>query len=98
MRTNLPLQANVTSLLITFIHVILYVDKAYGLRNVSFSLQGYFENKTTLQYMLICIALRHSKGLVSEGFGANGFSYDYIGEGKGQKTLLFNATCLMFTY
>ena len=37
-------------------------------------------------YMLIWIALRHIKGLVSEGLGANGFSYDYIGEGKGQKT------------
>ena len=48
--------------------------------------------------MLFYIALRYSKGLVSEGLGANGFSYDYIGEGKGQKTLLFNATCLTFMY
>ena len=49
-------------------------------------------------YTLIYIALRHSKGLVSEGLGANDSPNDYIWEGKGQKTLLFNATCLMFTY
>ena len=49
-------------------------------------------------YMLIWIALRHIKGLVSEGLGANHSPNDFIWEGKGQKTLLFNATCLMFMY
>ena len=56
--------------------------------------------------MLFYIALRYSKGLVSEGLGANGFSYDYIGEGKGKKLYflmqpairLRTETCYIFTF